>query len=112
MARRFALWPDSVLSGQSVRSADSNFVTCSMSHWLGLADHKLVRVSLRLANRPSLAGYWKLYTSILEIGDFLEWLETLIQRVLGGGQLPGVSSGDPLSIGLGTSPSNTADSSN
>ena len=47
-------------------------------------DHKLVRVSLRLANRPSLAGYWKFNTSLLEIRDFRERLESLIKRVLVG----------------------------
>ena len=55
-----------------------------MSHWIGLADHKLVRVSLRLVNNPSLASYWKFNTSLLEIKDFRERLETLIQRVLVG----------------------------
>ena len=45
-------------------------------------DHKLVRVSLRLANRPSLAGYWKFNTSLLEIRDFRERLESLIKRAL------------------------------
>ena len=47
-------------------------------------DHKLVRVSLRLANRPSLAGYWKFNTSLLEIRDFRERLESLIKRALVG----------------------------
>ena len=84
LARRFALWPDSVLSGQNVRRADSDFVTCPTFHWIGETDHKLVRVSLQLVNRPSLAGYWKFNTSLLEIGDFQERLETLIQPVLVG----------------------------
>ena len=47
-----------------------------------LADHKIVRVSLRLVNRPSLASYWKFNTSLLEIRDFREWLDTLIQQAL------------------------------
>ena len=47
-------------------------------------DHKLIRVSLRLANRPSLAGYWKFNTSLLEIRDFRDRLESLIQRALVG----------------------------
>ena len=47
-------------------------------------DHKLVRVSLRLVNRPSLAGYWKFNTSLLEIWDFRDRLESLIQRALVG----------------------------
>ena len=47
-------------------------------------DHKLVRVSLQLANRPSLAGYWKFNTSLLEIRDFRDRLESLIKQVLVG----------------------------
>ena len=80
----FTLWPDSDFSGQSVRRVDSDFVTCPMFHWIGQTDHKLVRASLRLANRPSLAGYWKLKFSLLDIRGFLERLETLIQRALAG----------------------------
>ena len=85
VARRFALWPGSFLSGQSVRRADSDFVTCPTFHWLGLTDHKLVRVSRWLANRPGLAYNWKFNTSLLEIRDFEEQLETLIQRAQSGG---------------------------
>ena len=47
-------------------------------------DHKLIRVSLRLANRPILAGYWKFNTSLLEIRDFRDRLESLIKRELVG----------------------------
>ena len=83
-------WLGDSLSGQIrsylnrvlVRRADSDFVTCPTFHWIGQTDHKLVRVSLRLVNRPSLAGYWKFNTSLLEIRDFLEHLEKLILRVL------------------------------
>ena len=50
-----------------------------MSHWIGLTDHKLVRVSRRLVNRTSLASYWKFNTSLVEIRDIRERLETLIQ---------------------------------
>ena len=46
-----------------VRRADSDLVTCPMFYWLGRTDHKLVRVSLRFVNRPSLASYWKFNTS-------------------------------------------------
>ena len=46
-------------------------------------DYELVWVSLRLANRPNLAGKWKFNTSLLEIRDFWKRLETLIQRALG-----------------------------
>ena len=42
-------------------------------HLIALTDHKLVWVSLRLANRPSLASY-----SLLEIRDFRDRLESLI----------------------------------
>ena len=90
-----------------VRRADSDLVTCPTFHWLGRTNHKLVRISLRLVNRPSLAHYWKLNTSLVEIWDFQRRLETLIQRALVGG----LSGGHPLSIGLGISPSNTANSS-
>ena len=39
---------------------------------------------MRLANRPSLAGYWKINTSLLEIRDFRDRLEPLIKRALVG----------------------------
>ena len=47
-------------------------------------DHKLIRVSLRLANWPSQAGYWKFNTSLLEIRDFRNRKESLIKRALVG----------------------------
>ena len=83
-------WIGNLPSGQvwtyldSVRRADADFISCLTFHWIGLGDHKLVRVSLWLVNRPSLASYWKLNTSLLEIRDFWEQLETLIQRALVG----------------------------
>ena len=67
-----------------VRGADIDFVSCPTFHLIAWTDHKLVRVSLRLANRPSLAGYWKFNTSLLEIRDFRDRLESLIQRALVG----------------------------
>ena len=67
-----------------VRRADSDLVTCPTFHWLGRSDHKLVRVSLRLVNRPSLARYWKFNTSLLEVWDFRVRLENLIKRALVG----------------------------
>ena len=67
-----------------VSRADSDLVACPTFHWLGRSDHKLVRVSLRLVNRPSLASYWKFNTSLLEIWDFRKRLENLIQRALVG----------------------------
>ena len=67
-----------------VRRADIDFVSCPTFHLIAWTDHKLIRVSLRLANRPSLAGYWKFNTSLLEIRDFRDRLESLIQRALMG----------------------------
>ena len=67
-----------------VRRADIDFVSCPTFHLIAWTDHKLVRVSLRLTNRPSLAGYWKFNTSLLEIRDFRDRLESLIQRALVG----------------------------
>ena len=67
-----------------VRRADIDFVSCPTFHLIAWTDHKLVRVCLRLANRPSLAGYWKFNTSLLEIWDFWERLESLIKRALVG----------------------------
>ena len=43
--------------------ADSDLVACPPFHWLGRSDHKLVKVSLRLANRPSPDSYWRYGTS-------------------------------------------------
>ena len=67
-----------------VRRADIDFVSCPTFHLVACTDHKLVSVSLRLANRPSLAGYWKFNTSLLEIRDFRDRLESLIRRALVG----------------------------
>ena len=67
-----------------VRRADIDFVSCPTFHLIAWTDHKLIRVSLRLANRPSLAGYWKFNTSLPEIRNFRDRLEFLIQRVLVG----------------------------
>ena len=71
---------DSVL----VSRADSDLVACLTFHWLERSDHKLVKVSLRLANRPTLASYWKFNTPLLEIWDFQMRLENLIERALVG----------------------------
>ena len=68
MVRLLAICPDRILLEQSVRRADCDFVSCRTFHLIGLADHELVRVSLRLANKhTSLAGYWKYNTSLLKI---------------------------------------------
>ena len=74
----------SYLDRLSVRRADSDFVSCPMFHLIARTDHKLVRASLRLANRPSLAGYWKFNISLLEIRDFRERLKSLIKWALMG----------------------------
>ena len=66
VVRKFALWPDPVLPGQSVRRADSDLITCPTFHWLGRTDHKLVRVCLRFVNRPS---YWKFNTRDMGLCD-------------------------------------------
>ena len=63
-----------------VRRADVDFVTCPTFQ----TDHKHVRVSLRLTNRHSLAGYWTFNISLLDIGDFRKQLDTLIERALVG----------------------------
>ena len=93
-----------------VRRADLDFCSCPMFHLIAWTNHKLVRVSLRLANRPSLAGYWKFNTSLLEIRDFRERLELFIKRTLVG-WLPGIGGGFLLNIGWEISPLSTADSS-
>ena len=67
-----------------VRRADSDFVSCPTFDSIAWTDHKLIRVSLRLANRPSLASYWKFNISLLEIRDFRNRLESRIKRALVG----------------------------
>ena len=62
----------------------TDFVSCPTFHLIGVTDHKLVRVSLRLANKPSQTSYWEFNTSLLEIRDFRNWLESLIKQVLVG----------------------------
>ena len=57
--------------------------------WLGTSPSGqtwsyLIRVSLWLANRPNLVGYWKFYTSLLEKEDFQKQLETVIQQAIVG----------------------------
>ena len=72
----------SYLNRVLVRRADIDFVSCTTFHLITWTDHKLIRVSLGLANRPSLAGYWKFNTSLLEIRDFQYRLESLIKQAL------------------------------
>ena len=64
--------------------ADTDFATCPTFHYVAWTDHRNIRVSLRLANRPSLAGYWKFNTSLLDIRDVRDRLESLFQRALVG----------------------------
>ena len=39
---------------------------------------------MRLANKPRLAGYWKFNTSLLEIRNYWDRLESLFKRALVG----------------------------
>ena len=64
------------------RRADTDFVTIPMFYYVGQTDHRLVRVSLQLVDRPSLASYQKFNTSLLEIQDFWDRLESLVQWAL------------------------------
>ena len=90
--REMWTWQDSSPSAKEgsyldrvlVRRADIDFVSCPTFRLIAWTDHKLVWVSLWLTNRPSLAGYWKFNTSLLEIRDFQERLESLIKRALVG----------------------------
>ena len=67
-----------------VRRGDIDFVSCPTFHLIAWTDHKHVRVSLQLANRPSLAGYCMFNTYLLEIRDFRDRLESLIKRAFVG----------------------------
>ena len=55
-----------------------------MFHYVGQTDHRLVGIRLHLASSYSLA-YLKFNTSLLEIRDFRDRFESLIQRALEGG---------------------------
>ena len=63
-----------------VRRAETDFVTCLTFHYVAWTDNSLVRINLKLANKPSLAGYWKFKTFLQEIWDFRDRLESLVQR--------------------------------
>ena len=70
-----------------MRRADIDFVSYHTFHSITWTDHKLVRVSLWLAYRPSLLevnGYCKFNTYLLEIRDFRERQVSLIKRALVG----------------------------
>ena len=64
-----------------VRKADTDFIKNPSFH---KTVHWFVRVSLRLADRLSLASYWEFNTYLLEIRDFRDQLESLVQRTLVG----------------------------
>ena len=51
------------LRGQSVRRAESDFVSCPTFHLIAWTDHKLVRVSLQLATGTSIPPYLRYGTS-------------------------------------------------
>ena len=88
--REMWTWLDSLPSTRvgscldRARRADCDFVSCPTFHLIGLTDNKLVRVSLQLAKRPCRAGYWKFNTSLLDIRDFRDRLESLIKQALVG----------------------------
>ena len=106
-------WPSakvgSYLDRVLVRRADTDFVSCPTFHLVAWTDRKLVRVSLWLANRHGLAGNWKFNTSLLEIRDIRDRLESLIKRALVE-DVPGIGGGFLLNIGLEISPPSTVDS--
>ena len=77
-------WVGSYLDRVLVRRADCDFISCPTFHLIGLTDHKLVMVSLHLANRPCLTGYWKFNTSLIVIQDLWDRFESLIRRALMG----------------------------
>ena len=62
-----------------VKRADIDLVSYPTCHYKTWTDHKLVWASLRLANRPAVAGYRKFNTSLR---DFRDRLESLIKRAL------------------------------
>ena len=93
-----------------VRRADTDVVTCPTFHCVAQTDHRLVRIGLQLAARPSLAGYWMFSTSLQEIRDFQDQLTSLVQWALEG-WLPEINGGDLLNKGLEILPSNTVASS-
>ena len=68
MARYFALCQSGFLLGQSVRKADSDFVSCPTFHLIAWTDHKLVSVSWLIglvwpATGSSIPPYWRYGTS-------------------------------------------------
>ena len=53
---------------------------CLTFYYVAQTDYKLFKVSLRLADKLSLAGYWKFNTLLRDIRDFQDRLESLVQR--------------------------------
>ena len=74
----------SYLDRMLVRRADLDFLSCPEFKYLGRSDHKLVMARLRLSDRPKMATYWKLNSSLLELEDFRKKLGELVQRELVG----------------------------
>ena len=64
----------------------ADFVTCPTFRYVAWTDHRLVRVSLRLANKHRLAGYWKFNTSLLRalVGAVTgnKWWGSLKHRII------------------------------
>ena len=85
-----------------VRRADIDFVTCPTFHYVAQTNHRLVKVCLRLAERPGLANYRKSNTSLLY---------TELLGLAGIRSSAGISGGDILNIGSEILPSNTVTSS-
>ena len=78
-----------------VRRADLDFLSCPEFKYLGRSDHKLVMARLRLSDRPKMATYWKLNSSLLELEDFRKKLGELVQR-----ELVGVVTGNKWYVSL------------
>ena len=74
----------SCLDGVLVRRADIDFVGCPTFRLMAWTGRGLVRVGLRLADGPGLAGCWRFSASLLEVRDFRDRLESLIRRALVG----------------------------
>ena len=91
-----------------VRRADADSDTYPTFHWIRQTERKHIRISLKLANRPSLAGYWKFNSFLLEKRDFQDWLGSLIKQALMG-PVTEIGGRDLSNIGLDILLSNTVD---
>ena len=77
-----SIYASSYLDSVLVKRADTDFVICSTFHYI--IQHKHVSGYLRLPYRLSLSCIWKFNTSLLEIWDFWDQLESLVQWALVG----------------------------